>query len=109
MSLNVTAAESYRKMWEYGDDDIGSVSLFRVEALESYRVLGDIVEKGSVSHPLDLIPTFYPTEMVFANPVSFTLIWSDSTCSFWRPVPPDQYRVCYCDFFLISKYVYLLS
>ena len=90
--MNVTAAEKYHKLWEYGNDNIGTVSLFRCKSPESFKILGDIVESGSVSQPTDLVPTFYPMD-IFTNPISFTLIWFDNTCSFWRAVPPSGFVV----------------
>lgn len=88
----IYSLEQPKKVWEFGNDEVGCVSIFRgfVSTKEGFCVLGDTIEQGSVSIPQDLIPSFQIKEQEFVNPISFTLIWTNNICSIWRAVPPDN-------------------
>ena len=94
MQYDLRAAIDVKKIWEFGCDDVGCVSMFRANTEESFGVLGDIVENGSVSMPTVMIPSFSVCSDAFAHPHCFQMLWASETCSLWRAVPPENFVVC---------------
>uniref|UniRef100_A0A6U1SJJ4 Uncharacterized protein n=1 Tax=Vannella robusta TaxID=1487602 RepID=A0A6U1SJJ4_9EUKA len=91
MQYDLRAAIDVKKIWEFGCDDVGCVSMFRANTEESFGVLGDIVENGSVSMPTVMIPSFSVCSDAFAHPHCFQMLWASETCSLWRAVPPENF------------------
>ena len=88
---DVRPVEEYQRLWEFGDGSTGQASVFRARVgTEKFAVLGDVIERGFLECPSDLIPSFATQRDSMVHPSSFQLLWSSQGCSFWRPMPPSS-------------------
>lgn len=87
---DIQCAEQPKKVWEFGNDELGCVSIFRGFVSNEFCVLGDIIAQGSVPFPQDLIPSFHLKSNALVNPISFQLVWTNNICSIWRANPPSN-------------------
>lgn|SRR3990167_8002740 len=95
--LEVLPVKNFQKIWEYGNEEEGFISFFRPLPQEGFFCFGDIAERDSITVPSNPVPSFKPTNsnyIFFLPPLNYQLLWTDSICSIWRPIPPENYYVC---------------